>query len=129
MFEYDPKGTSWPDGDYIAEIYAAVDKVSKKSGKPMIELVWQVFWKDKTKMVFDWIGDWNLGRLRDLCVASGIDFAGGNVDPAEFVGKRFKVALGTREYKNRVVSFEPFDSSTNPNPPDGSAATGDGIPF
>lgn len=129
MFEYNPNDVTWPDGDYTGEIRVAEDAVSK-SGNQMIKFVWQVYWGNKTETIFDYIGAWNLGRLKRLCAAAGVDFAGGRVDPGVFVNKRFKVKLKTREDKNTVADFEAFDSAepAGSGPVDGGPADDD-IPF
>lgn len=128
MFEYDPDDVTWPDGDYTAEILTAADTMSKKTGNPMITFCWQAFWGNKTTTIFDYIGAWNLGRLKRLCVAASVDFAGGKVDPGAFVGKRFNVALKTREDKNVISTFAAFDDTEPPSFPVGAADDPD-IPF
>lgn len=89
----------WPAGIYDYEVLTAVDKESKK-GNPMTELLVKLFKEDgKEQKVSDYIGDWNLFKLKHICEANGkLDlYEAGNVEDHELYGATGKCRVGVQK--------------------------------
>jgi len=87
----------WPKDSIVDyEIKQAVEKTSKK-GKTMIEIDVDVY-NDKGDVLSlkDWLGEWNLFKLKHICEANGMEdaYANGLVHDFDLVGKTGKAKLG-----------------------------------
>lgn len=80
-------------GQFPASL-SAKEKLSKK-GNEMIEVIAEVRAQGQTRKVWDYIGSWNLWKLRDLCRAIGIEeqFHTGEIRDADIDGARCVVDL------------------------------------
>ena len=128
MFEFNPKEAEdktficLPAGEYEAEIVNAENKVSKSSGKPMIELQMNCHATDgNTVRVFDYIvNPSSLWKLKSICRCCGMDFNEGKIDEQLLVGRRMSVKLKVRpatdkySEKNEVFAYLENITSTTP---------------
>lgn len=81
------------------EIKEAMNKVSK-AGNDMIEIHVDVY-NDKGDAIGirDWIGEWNIHKLKRICEANGMldRYEAGQVDDYDLVGKTGKAKLGIQK--------------------------------
>lgn len=124
-------------GIYFASIESAIDTLSKAQN-PMVKIELTV----EGQRVYDYIGDWNHGKLAKLMEAAGLDYKLGDVEPHDLVGKMVRVKTfvekGKDQYegqdKTGIRTYLPADDSIpRPAPVLPSVAqdgpTGDKIPF
>ena len=149
MFEFNPREAEdktficLPAGDYEAEIVNAENKVSKSSGKPMIELQMNCHATDGNAVrVFDYIvNPSSLWKLKSICRCCGMDFNEGKIDEQLLVGRRMSVKLKVRpatdkySEKNEVFAYLENITSTTPTQSTNSdtlktaAVVDDNVPF
>lgn len=94
----------WPAGsicDY--EIESAIDKVSSK-GNEMIEISVKVFNAEgKTQNIFDYLGEWNLFKLKHICEANNMadKYEAGDISSEDLYYKtgqcRLKIQKGAKK--------------------------------
>lgn len=87
-----------PEGEYDAVIFRAETGQTKK-GDPKLEIIIKIYDADGVRpMVTDNIvAPFGIRRLKQLCIAVGVDFDAGEVDPSEFVGKNVRVRISVRK--------------------------------
>lgn len=96
----------WPDGEYSFEILNADEKISKSSGKDMLEILFKVYNNDgKSKLITDYLLDNDDPRmsfkLRHLCNCVGLleSYNKGQLEAIQFIGKSGKAILKTQKDK------------------------------
>jgi len=133
---YNPDAASGmlPVGQYEATVKLAKDKVSKKSGLDMIELILTVYGPDGLQVdVFDYLlssDNWQW-KVRHFCESAGLDYARGELLADHCADQSVRVNLGIDKQegykdKNKVTDYLPRAttvSATSVDPAD------DDIPF
>jgi hypothetical protein len=95
----------WPKGEYAFEIVDGVDKNSKSSGKPMIELKIKLSdGKGTGRTITDYLLAETPEKLRHCADACGLldRYETGSLSANEFRGKRGKLKLGIEKDKKKV---------------------------
>lgn len=124
-------------GIYDAVILEAKTGETKK-GDPKLQVCVKVYGPDKiSPLVVDHImAPYGIRRLKQLCEATGVDFDGGSVDPADLIGSNVCVKLrirsdesGEYEDQNDIVAYYPDGRAPRPDqavagaPPTDATAT------
>jgi len=90
-----------PPGIYNFEVFDSIEKTSKKSGDPMIELVLKIIDSNRTFKVFDYLIDREPMdfRIRQICECLGLmeKYNSGEIDSRDFFGKKGKVKINIRK--------------------------------
>lgn len=97
----------WAKGIYEFEVSDAFEKLSKSSGKPMIELKVRVFRPDGTsRIVSDYLVEQRGDKLRHAAEACGLldQYNSGSISNADFHHKRGKLKLGVEKDKTKTYS-------------------------
>jgi hypothetical protein len=118
----------WPRGTLVDyEIISAVSKKSKK-GNEMLELSVQVYSPEGMKQtITDYIGEWNLFKLKHICEANGMtaEYEAGEVDANLLYDKVGKAKLGVQKggenpnggnYPDRNTIDDYFKEATGAQP-------------
>lgn len=98
----------WPKGEYQFEILNALEKASKKSGKPMIELKLKLSNGDgQSKTIKDYLMQQMPGKLRHAAIVCGLldKYLNGSVADVDFVGRTGRLKLGVE--KDKVGQYPP----------------------
>jgi hypothetical protein len=90
----------WPAGTIVDyEISSALEKLSKK-GNQMIE-VGVIIYNDKgeNQQIVDYIGEWNLFKLKHICEANGMieRYEAGHVSDTDLYYKTGKAKIGIQK--------------------------------
>ena len=89
----------WPTGDYFFRVQSAVEKLSKRSGKPMIEIALELYDESGARRrVFDHLTASAAWRTGDLCDALGLrdKYDLSSLAPEDLVGRTGRLRLDTR---------------------------------
>lgn len=129
----------FPAGTYDFDILEAEDTYSKASGKDMIKLKLKVYGPNgRTQQVWDYIGEWALYKVSNLCKAIGLkdEYDAGELKAADMEGRSAKVKLavepaGEWPAKNTAKDYLPAVSPASEPAPRAkvTANIDDEIPF
>jgi hypothetical protein len=92
----------WPKGEYPFEILNALEKASKKSGKPMIELRLKLSnGKGQAKSIKDYLMPQMPEKLRHAAIVCGLldKYLSGSLSDVDFVGRTGRLRLGVEKDK------------------------------
>lgn len=122
-FNFNPEDANpvLPDGTYDAVIFSAKTGDTKR-GDPKLEVVTKLYppGGNSTLVTDHIVAPFGLNRLKQLCRATGNDFASGEVDPNHFIGRNVKVFVrirtdetGQYDDQNEIRKYlpDPGDSS------------------
>ena len=107
----------FPPGEYDAEVVKAEEKVSKRSGKEMIEIGLKVYSGEDTIYVKDWLMESVAKKLKQFCKAAGLSelYDLGTLTAEDCKGRSVRVRLkveASEQYgdQNSVADY-PVDTA------------------
>jgi hypothetical protein len=93
-----------PKGEYDFEVVDAFEKLSKSSGKPMIELKLKLLHGKGGRTITDYLPAERQEKLRHAADACGLldKYNAGSVSNGDFLGKRGRLKLGIEKDKTHT---------------------------
>lgn len=138
-FSYDPSAASKArlidEGEYQATIVGAEEKLSKSSGKPMVQITFDVWMPDNsTRKFWEYVTEGAIYKLKAIADAIGATdaFASGVFDPGTYLNQNLDIKIKHRadrqsgEMRANIVEFLP--SSLGKAAPAKPAKVAAGVP-